>query len=96
MLDDPTIKVGSPIVVHASAPDRILIAILQALPRDRALARRIRRRPDRDLLLCAPLIVRGDLAENFLVRHGKGFYERFLDAYWRRRRLTSAASPRRA
>jgi GT2 family glycosyltransferase len=60
-----------------------LIAMLPALPRDRALARRIRRRPDRDLLISGPLIVRDDLAANALVRHGKSAYERALDGYWR-------------
>ena len=60
-----------------------LIAMLPTLPRDRALARRIRRRSDRDLLISAPLVVRGDLAANILIRSGKQSYERFLDAYWR-------------
>lgn len=60
-----------------------LVAMLPALPRDRAWARHIRRRPDRDLLVSAPLIVRGDLATNILIRAGKRRYERVLDAYWR-------------
>jgi hypothetical protein len=60
-----------------------LVAMLPTLPRDRALARRIRRRSDRDLLISGPIVVRGDLAANRLVRAGKGLYERFLDAYWR-------------
>ncbi len=59
-----------------------LIAMLPALPRDRALARRIRRRPDRDLLVSAPLVVRDDLAANVLVRSGKALYERLLTLYW--------------
>ena len=59
-----------------------LIAMLPALPRDRALARRIRRRSDRDLLISGPLIVRDDLAGNPLVRYGKSAYERALTAYW--------------
>jgi len=59
-----------------------LIAMLPALPRDRALARRIRVRPDRDLLISGPLIVRDDLAGNALVRYGKSAYERALTAYW--------------
>jgi GT2 family glycosyltransferase len=59
-----------------------LIAMLPALPRDRSLARRIRRRPDRDLLVSAPIVVRGDLAANPIVRRGKAFYESLLDAYW--------------
>lgn len=69
-----------------------LIAMLPTLPRDRALARRIRRRPDRDLLTSGPIVVRGDLAANSLVRRGKGLYERFLDAYWRL--LTRTVLPR--
>jgi GT2 family glycosyltransferase len=60
-----------------------LLAMLPALPRDRALARRIRRRADRDLLVSAPLIVRDDLASSAIVRRGKAIYERFLDAYWK-------------
>lgn len=60
-----------------------LIKMLPALPRDRALARRIRRRPDRDLLVSAPIVVRGDLATSIVIRNGKRLYERFLDGYWR-------------
>jgi GT2 family glycosyltransferase len=60
-----------------------LLALLPTLPRDRALARRIRRRPDRDLLVSAPLIVREDLGSNAVVKRGKALYERFLDTYWR-------------
>jgi len=59
-----------------------LFAMLPALPRDRALARRIRRRPDRDLLVSAPIVVRDDLAANGMVKTGKAIYERALDAYW--------------
>jgi GT2 family glycosyltransferase len=59
-----------------------LIALLPSLPRDRALANRIRRRPDRDLLVSGRLIVRDDLASNALVRSGKALYERALTAYW--------------
>lgn len=59
-----------------------LIAMLPALRRDRALARRIRRRPDRDLLVSAPMVVRDDLAAGVLVRSGKALYERFLTGYW--------------
>jgi len=59
-----------------------LIALLPSLPRDRALANRIRRRPDRDLLVSGPLIVRDDLASSTIVRSGKDFYERALSAYW--------------
>ncbi|HYM24130.1 MAG TPA: glycosyltransferase [Vicinamibacterales bacterium] len=60
-----------------------LIAMLPALPRDRALARRIRRRRDGELLVSAPIVVRDDLAKNPIVRRGKAVYERFLDTYWR-------------
>jgi N-acetylglucosaminyl-diphospho-decaprenol L-rhamnosyltransferase len=60
-----------------------LVAMLPTLPRDRALARRIRRRPDRDLLVSAPIVVGDALAANIVVRAGKGLYERLLNAYWR-------------
>lgn len=59
-----------------------LLAMLPALPRDRALTRRIRRRADRDVLTTGRLIVRDDLAGNVLVRFGKAAYERALSAYW--------------
>jgi GT2 family glycosyltransferase len=68
-----------------------LLAMLPALPRDRALARRIRVRPDRDLLITGPLIVRDDLAGHPLVHRGKRAYERALDAYWRFLRRTLLA-----
>ena len=60
-----------------------LLAMLPALARDRALAHRIRRKADRDLLISAPMVVRDDLAANVVIRHGKALYERFLDAYWK-------------
>jgi GT2 family glycosyltransferase len=60
-----------------------LLAMLPSLPRDRALTRRIRRRPDRDLLISAPIVVRDDLAANPIVRTGKAMFERALDVYWR-------------
>src|SRR5262249_28247146 len=59
-----------------------LLAMLPALPRDRALSRRIRRRRDADLLISAPMVVRGGIAANPIVRYGKGLYERWLTAYW--------------
>jgi GT2 family glycosyltransferase len=59
-----------------------LIAMLPALPRDRALARRIRRVNDRNLLISAPMVIRDDLAANVLVRNGKALYERILTGYW--------------
>jgi len=60
-----------------------LIAMLPTLPRDRALARRIRRRPDRDLLISAPMVVRDDMTPNAAMRGGKALYDRLLDGYWR-------------
>jgi hypothetical protein len=68
-----------------------LVALLPSLPRDRALARRIRRVPDRDLLVSAPLVVRDDLAANPIVRYGKSAYEHGLDVYWRLLRRTLLA-----
>jgi GT2 family glycosyltransferase len=68
-----------------------LVAMLPALPRDRALARRIRVRPDRDLLISGPLIVRDDLAGSALIRYGKSAYERALTAYWNLLRRTVLA-----
>jgi GT2 family glycosyltransferase len=68
-----------------------LIALLPALPRDRALANRIRRKADRDLLVSGALIVRDDLAGNALVRHGKSLYERALTTYWNFLRRTVLA-----
>jgi hypothetical protein len=65
--------------------------MLPALPRDRALARRIRRRPDRELLVSAPMVVRDDIAANVLVRHGKAVYERCLTAYWKALKRTVLA-----
>lgn len=59
-----------------------LFALLPSLPRDRALANRIRRRHDRDLLVTGQLIVREDLAGNALVHVGKALYERALTGYW--------------
>ena len=59
-----------------------LLEMLPALPRDRAFNRRIRRKPDRDLLVSQPIVVGDALAANVVVRAGKGLYERMLDAYW--------------
>ena len=58
-----------------------LIAMLPALPRDRALANRIRRRSDGELLVSAPMIVRDDLLGGWLKR-AKALYESTLDTYW--------------
>ena len=41
------------------------------------------RRPASRLLVSAPILVRSDLAANFIIRSGKGLYERFLNGYWR-------------
>lgn len=59
-----------------------LCALLPSLPRDRALANRIRRRHDRELLVTGPLIVREDLAGSAVLRFGKALYERVLNGYW--------------
>ena len=59
-----------------------LLAMLPALPHDRALANRIRVKADRDLLVSAPMVVRGDLVSNALLQRGKALYERLLTAYW--------------
>jgi hypothetical protein len=59
-----------------------LLAMLPSLPRDRALANRIRVKADRDLLVSGPMVVREDLVSNVLVRRGKTIYERLLTAYW--------------
>lgn len=59
-----------------------LCALLPSLPRDRALANRIRRRHDRELLVTGPLIVREDLAGSAVLRFGKALYERMLNGYW--------------
>src|SRR5262249_35195427 len=68
-----------------------LLALLPTLPRDRALARRIRRRPDRDLLVSAPMVVRDDMIGAGLLRRGMSLYDRCLAAYWRLLRSTLLA-----
>jgi hypothetical protein len=45
--------------------------------------RRIRVVPDAAVLGSDHLIIRGDLAQNPLVRVGKSAYEGFLRGYWR-------------
>jgi GT2 family glycosyltransferase len=67
-----------------------LIRMLPALPRDRALVRRIRRVHDRDLLTSAPMVVREDLTANAIARRGKQSYDDILVRYWRL--LTRTAS----
>ncbi len=59
-----------------------LLAMLPALPRDRALANRIRVKADRDLLISAPMVVRDDLISSVIVRRGKTLYDTLLTAYW--------------
>ena len=59
-----------------------LLALLPTVPRDRALVRRIRRKPDRDLLISGPLVIRDELAASFIIRRGRALYERLLDRYW--------------
>lgn len=59
-----------------------LLAMLPTLPRDRALANRIRVKADRDLLVSAPIVVREDFVANALVRRGKALYEWLLTVYW--------------
>jgi hypothetical protein len=43
----------------------------------------MRTRHDRELLHCAPLIVRADLAGGPVRRHFKRAYDAWLAAYWR-------------
>ena len=68
-----------------------LIAMLPALPRDRALARRIRRRPDRDLLVSAPIVVRDDLAANAARPARQGAVRAVPRGYWALLRQTVLA-----
>jgi hypothetical protein len=68
-----------------------LLAMLPALPRDRRLMRSIRVVSDRDLLECGPLVMRGDIARNRIVRSGRLIYERLLDLHWRLLRRTLLA-----
>jgi GT2 family glycosyltransferase len=77
------------IVLHLHGHSRVywksvagLVALLPALPRDRALTNRIRAVPDSTLLRSHALIIRDDLSRNPLVRLGKTTYERFLNGYW--------------
>ena len=61
---------------------RGLVAMLPALPHDRAQIRRLRRVSDATLLKSDRLIVRDDLVRHPLARWGKGAYEAALTAYW--------------
>ncbi len=60
-----------------------LVKLLPDLRKDRAVANRIRRRRDSELLVAGPLVIRGDLAANPIVRFGRAFYEGFLNGYYR-------------
>ena len=71
-----------------------LLALLPTLARDRAVARRIRKRDDADLLIAAPMVVRDDIAANAIVTRGKALYERWLTAYWQLLKRTVLASRR--
>jgi GT2 family glycosyltransferase len=94
------------VVLHARGHGRTywravggLLAMLPSLARDRAFTRRLRVLPDAALLKSDRLIIRGDLAESWLVRVGKTAYERFLRGYWQmaaRTVLSGPAHPGRA
>ncbi len=60
-----------------------LVALMPTLPRDRRLAKRIRRRADRELLVSAPIVARDDLIGSGVLKWAKTAYERALDRYWR-------------
>ena len=97
----PCLLVHEPLqllVLHAQGHGRVywkavrgLLAMLPALPRDRALVNRIRRVPDKALLRSDRLIIREDLSKNALVRIGRNAYEGFLNGYWRLLTRMSAA-----
>lgn len=55
---------------------------LPTLPRERRAFQTMRVRRDRDLLLCAPLIVRADLVGGSMGRMAKRTYDTWLSAYW--------------
>jgi GT2 family glycosyltransferase len=88
----PALAVHEPlqlVVLHLQGHGRVywksvggLLALLPSLSRDRALMNRIRKVPDRALLRSDPLVIRGDLSRNPLVRLGKRSYEGFLRGYW--------------
>ncbi|HET9370774.1 MAG TPA: glycosyltransferase [Vicinamibacterales bacterium] len=61
---------------------RGLISWMPGLPAERRRYQRMRTVRDRDLLRCAPLIVRADLAGGALGRGFKTLYDRWLAAYW--------------
>jgi GT2 family glycosyltransferase len=68
-----------------------LIRLLPDLRKDRAVANRIRRRRDADLLVTGSLVIREDLAKNVVVRSGRALYEGFLNLYWRLLKATVLA-----
>jgi len=59
-----------------------LASWMPALPADRRAVRRIRQLRDRDLLHCAPLIVRQDFVGGGVSRALKRAYDAWLRAYW--------------
>src|SRR5439155_7595073 len=81
----PALLVHEPlqlVVLHAQGHARVywksvagLFGLLPALPRDRALTRRIRAVPDAALLKSDSLLIRDDLARNPVVRAGRRAYE---------------------
>jgi hypothetical protein len=56
---------------------------LRTLRAERRVIQAMRTRRDRELLRCAPLIVRADLAGGPVRRHFKRGYDAWLAAYWR-------------
>ena len=60
-----------------------LLAMLPAIPRDRAFIRRIRAVGDAALLKSDSLVIRQDVTGGRFFRLGKEAYERFLRGYWR-------------
>lgn len=68
-----------------------LIAMMPALPDDRARIRRIRRRHDHELLVTGPLIIRDDFAGSAWARRGLRAYEQATTAYWHLLRRTVLA-----
>lgn len=60
-----------------------LLAMLPALPADRALTRRIRVRNDGDVLKAGPLVVRSDLSGGSIGSRALTLYQDVLNGYWR-------------
>ncbi|HEY7289024.1 MAG TPA: glycosyltransferase [Vicinamibacterales bacterium] len=88
----PALLIHEPLqalVLHAKGHARVywkavggLLALLPSLPKDRAVANRIRTVPDAELLRADHLIIRDDLASHPFVRMGKNAYEGLLRGYW--------------